>query len=151
MFDLVCQNLDGVEDGVVGSHSRLGVELMLEDGATFAEVCKGRTGSWVATTASCFGGLVCVFHVFVVVRGRGGRAWDAWVCGNRNIGVGEFNLAVCFDDRVFAGVRGPSSFASRLSDLGCPCKDRWWGEGLVGVGLGDGVFWVSASQGVIAV
>ena len=96
LFDFVCEDLDGVEDGVVGCHGCLGIELVLEDGATFTKVGEGRAGPWVAAAASGLRGFVCVsFHVVVVVccGGSGGRGRSIW--------VREFHFAVCFSVWVF--------------------------------------------------
>ena len=41
LFDFVCEDFDGVEDGVVGCHGSLSIELVLEDGAAFPEVREG--------------------------------------------------------------------------------------------------------------
>ena len=68
LFDLVCEDFDGVEDGIIGCDGCLGIELVLEDGAAFTKVSEGRAGTWVTAAASCLGGLVFVSpHVVVVV------------------------------------------------------------------------------------
>ena len=44
LFDFICQDFNGVEDGIIGCNGCLGIELVLEDGGTFTKVGESRAG-----------------------------------------------------------------------------------------------------------